>query len=323
MAAIKNWHLHQLDVNNAFLHGDLHEDVYMESPPRIAATGGHNACRLLKSLYRLKQASKQWFAKLSNALIHYGFFQGYSNSSFFIKRFKHSFIALLAYVDDVLLASDNILEIQQLKSFLHDELTIKDLGQLKYFLGLEVVRSKTGISLCQRKYAIDILEVTGLTGSKPADFPMESNLKLSTSNTLLYEDPSGYHRLVGRLLYSTITRPDLAYSAQVLTHFRATPTVSHFQAATRVLSYLKAIPGHGLFFLGSSNLHLNAFSDSDWAGCVDTQRSFTGFAIFLGNSLMSWKLKKQQSVALQQRQSIELLQLLPVKFNSSFMLYKT
>ncbi|RVX07943.1 Retrovirus-related Pol polyprotein from transposon RE1 [Vitis vinifera] len=128
-------------------------------------------------------------------------------------------MTLLVYVDDVLLASDSIMEIERLKTFLDAKFTIKDLGPLKYFLGLEVARSKTGISLCQRKYILDILEDTSLTGSKPAVFPMVSTLKLSANDTNFYEDPS------------------------VLSQFLAKPVVSHHQATIRVLRYLKATPG--------------------------------------------------------------------------------
>ncbi|RVX08047.1 Retrovirus-related Pol polyprotein from transposon RE1 [Vitis vinifera] len=219
------------------------KEVYMELPPGLAIQGEQKVCRLLKSLYGLKQASKQWYAKLSQALLSYGFVQ----------------------------ASDSILEIERLKTFLDAKFTIKDLGPLKCFLGLEVARSKTGISLCQRKYILDILKDTGLTGSKPIAFPMESTLKLSANDTNFYEDPSSYRRLIGRLLYLTLTRPDLAYYVQVLNQFLAKPAVSHHQATIRVLS--------------------------DWAGCVDTRRNVIGFAIFLGNSLISWKSKKQVTVS--------------------------
>ncbi|XP_057463867.1 uncharacterized mitochondrial protein AtMg00810-like [Actinidia eriantha] len=268
----------------------------MGLPPGLAVQGEQKVCRLLKSLYGLKQASRQWFAKVSNALISYGFVQGNSDCSLFIKKFESSFMALLVYVDDVLLASDSILEIERLKTFLDEKFTIKDLGQLKYFLGLEVARSKTGISLCQRKYTLDILEDTSLTGSKPAAFPMESTLKLSANDTNLYEDSSGYQKLISRLLCLTITMPDLAYSVQVLSQFLAKPAFSHHQAATQVLRYLKATPGQGLFFPSSSDFQLKGFSDSDWVVCVDTRRSIISFAIFLGNSLISWKLKKQVTI---------------------------
>ncbi|KAF5444958.1 hypothetical protein F2P56_034049 [Juglans regia] len=204
-------------------------------------------------------------------------------------------MALLAHVDDVLLASDDLEQIQLLKKFLHDQFTIKELGPLKYFLGLEIARSKTGISVYQRKYTLDILQDTGNIGSKPVAFPMESNLKLTADDPELYEDPSEYRRLVGRLFYLTITRPNFVYSVQVLSQFLAKPTISHHQVAMRVLRYLKATPGQGLFFSSSSKFQLKAFSDSDWVGYIDTRRS--DFEIFLGNSLISWKSKKQATIS--------------------------
>lgn len=131
----------------------------------------------------------------------------------FIKKITTSFVVLLVYVvyvDDVLLASDNLIEIQHLNTFLHDKFTIKDLGQLKYFLGLEVARSKSEISTGQKKYALDILQDTCLIGSKPVAFLMKSSIKLIANDSNLYENALAYKRLVGRLLYLTTTRPDLA-----------------------------------------------------------------------------------------------------------------
>ncbi|KAF5451155.1 hypothetical protein F2P56_031444 [Juglans regia] len=126
---------------------------------------------------------------------------------------------------------------------------------------------------------------------------MESNLKLTALDSDLYEDPSAYRRLVGRLLYFTITQLDLAYSVQVLSQVLAKPAVSQYQAAVRVIRYLKATPRQGLFFPASSELQLKAFSNSDWAGCIDTRRSVTSFAIFLSDSLISWKSKKQVTIS--------------------------
>ncbi|KAG2722890.1 hypothetical protein I3760_02G147600 [Carya illinoinensis] len=207
-------------------------------------------------------------------------------------------MVLLIYVDDVILASDSLEQIAIVKKYLHDSFTIKDLGELKYFLGIEVARSKKGISLCQRKYALDILQDSGLSASKPVAFPMESNLKLSAHDSSpLLTDPAAYRRLVGRLLYLTITRPDLAYSVQALSQFMASPTTCHLQTAHRVLRYIKATPGQGIFLAANSQLHLKGYSDSDWGGCLDTRRSITGFAIFIGDSLISWKSKKQHAVS--------------------------
>ncbi|KAF5449042.1 hypothetical protein F2P56_029530, partial [Juglans regia] len=297
IAAVKQWHLHQLDVNNAFLHGDLNEEVYMQLPPGFSTSNDPRVCKLKKSLYGLKQASRQWFSKLSSSLLNFGFTQAKSDSSLFIRQTSTSFMALLIYVD-VIIASNNLEEIATVKRFLHESFTIKDLGELKYFLGIEVARSAKGIALCQRKYALDVLEDSGFSGSKPVGFPMESNLKLTTNDpSPLLSDPVSYRRLIGRLLYLTITRPDLAYVVQALSQFMSNPHTMHLQAAERVLRYIKATPGQGLFLKASSDLHLKAYFDSDWGGCIDTRRSVTGFTIFIGDSLVSWKSKKQPTVS--------------------------
>ncbi|XP_022887310.1 uncharacterized protein LOC111403142 [Olea europaea var. sylvestris] len=207
------------------------------------------------------------------------------------------FTALLGYVDDIVVASNSIDCINSLKVFLNTEFKIKDLGALRYFLGIEVARSIKGIHLCQRKYTLDILADSGTLGSKPAKLPMDRNIKLSKESRCILSDPSIYRRLVGRLLYLTITRPDISYSVQVLSQFISKPTDLHLQAAHKVLNYLKGSPGQGILLSSSSPLQLNGYCDSDWASCPDTRRSITGFCIFLGNSLISCKSKKQSIVS--------------------------
>lgn len=175
--------------------------------------------------------------------------------------------------------------------------TIKDLGVLKYMLGIEVARSYAGIFLCQRKYILDVLHDTGYLGSKPIDTPMDSKQKFTTDSSTLLENPTECRRLVGRLIYLTITCPDIAYSLQTLSQYMSQPTTAHLAAAHRLLRYLKQTPGKGILLPRSSTLQLNGFCDSDWARCPETKRSVTGYAIYLGDSLISWKSKKQPTVS--------------------------
>ncbi|KAJ8774429.1 hypothetical protein K2173_016875 [Erythroxylum novogranatense] len=235
MAATNQWHLQQLDVNNAFLHGDLNEEVYMLMSPAI----------------------RQWFSKLTSTLLSLGYNQSASDYSLFVHTKDASLTFLLVYVDDVILTGNDLDEIDKVKAFLDTSFKIKDLGVLKYFLGLEVARSTAGIYLYQRKYTLDLLHDFGFVDCKPVKTPLvpKSTYKLRDDDALL-PDYIEYRKLVGRLLYLTSTHPDITFAVQQLT-----------------------------------------FSDSDWAGCPDSRRSVTGFCIFHGDCLVSWKAKKQTTVS--------------------------
>ena len=151
--------------------------------------------------------------------------------------------------------------------------------------------------LSQRKYTLDILAETGLLGTKPARSPIDQNHRLALDDSPMYSDPVRYRRLIGRLIYLTITRPELCYSVHVLAQFMQCPREIHWEAATRILRYLKGHPGQGIFLRQNSALQLIAYCDSDWGACPLTRRSLTGYFIFLGGSPISWKTKKQHTVS--------------------------
>lgn len=188
-------------MNNAFLHGDLNEVVYMEVPKGVVCSKGNQVCKLMKSLYGLKQASRKWYEKLTSLLITHGYNQSSSDYSLFTHSKEDGFSALLIYVDGVILAGNSLREFNRIKTILNDAFKMKDLGTLKYFLGLEVAQSKNGISIFQRKYCLDLLSETGLLGSKPAKTPLDPSVKLHQDSAEPYADVSSYRRLIRRLLH--------------------------------------------------------------------------------------------------------------------------
>lgn len=168
----------------------------------------------------------------------------------------NEFVAVLIYVDDLLVTGSSLDLINATKAFLQTQFKIKDLGVVKYFLGLEIARSPSGIYLHQKKYTLDILNDTGLLAAKPSAVPMEQNHTLlkNTSALLSVSDIKSYRRLVGRLIYLTITRPDLSYPVHVLSQFLHQPRVDHLEAAYKVCRYLKLTPGQGLLFPANNQL---------------------------------------------------------------------
>jgi hypothetical protein len=192
IATAKRWFLHQLGVNNAFLHGDLDEEVYMELPLGFKTKGESKVCKLTKSLYGLKQASRQRFSKFSTYLIDLGFSQSKADYSLFTRHQGTSFIALLVYVDDIAIASNDSVAVTSLIGILNDRFRLKDLGELKFFWGLEIARSTKGISISQRKYSLEIIQDAGLLASKPVLFPMVQNLKLSRDVGKVLSYPTPY-----------------------------------------------------------------------------------------------------------------------------------
>ena len=229
LAAQHNWHIHQLDVYNAFLQGDLDDEVYMQLPQGLSSqgesSGGSIVCRLVKSLYGLKQASRQWNMKLSEALIQSGFIQSCMDHSLFIRKKGNDIVIILVYVDDMLVTGSSISAIEETKASLHAAFKIKDIGTLKNFLGMEFHRSSKGILINQRKYALEIISELGIGAVKPAWTPLKVNAKLTTlefdslvqrGDDNMLEDKTKYQRLIGKMLYLTLTRPDISYAVQTL-----------------------------------------------------------------------------------------------------------
>ena len=237
----------------------------MQLPPGMQVSHPNQVCQLQRSLYGLKQASRQWFHRLSSFLLTHGFTQASTDHSLFLCFNDNSFTALLVYVDDIVLTGNDIMAINRITIFMDQTFKIKDLGTLKFFLGMEVARSQQGIHLCQRKYVLDILSDSGMLACHPTSKPMDctTHLQAGIGDPLSAEDSPSYRRLVGRLIYLTNTRPNISYAVQQLSQFMANPTTDHSKAASRVLRYLKSSPGCGIFFPTTGSTRLQAFSDSD------------------------------------------------------------
>ncbi|KAF5939752.1 hypothetical protein HYC85_024011 [Camellia sinensis] len=181
------------------------------SPSLADAKSNGKVCRLRKSLYGLKHPSRAWFERFAQAMLKYGFMQSQANHTLFVRHSPHGMTtALIVYVDDIVQTGDNVEEIPRLKEYLAKEFEIKDLGYLKYFLGIEVARSKYVIFICQRKYVLDLLKETGMLGGRPCDTPLELGQKLSEDQEGDLVDRERYQRLVDKLIYLSQSHPDIA-----------------------------------------------------------------------------------------------------------------
>ncbi|CAL8168114.1 unnamed protein product [Prunus armeniaca] len=298
LAANLDWPLHQFDVKNALLHGELTEEVYMDIPPSYNTTQTGTICRLRKALYGLKQLPRAWFGQFTMAMKNNGFKQCNSDHTLFLKHWKGKVTTLIIYVDDMIITGNDKQEISQLQDYLATEFEMKDLGGLKYFLGIEVARSQQGIFLSQRKYVLDLLTDTGMLDCKPADTPILQNHHLGEYPDQVPTNKERYQGLVGRLIYLLHTRPDIAYAVSVVSQFIHSPSEDHMNAVLRILRYLKSAPAKGLMFSKHGHLNIDGYSDADWAGNVTDRKSTSGYFTFVGGNLVTWRSKKQNVVAL-------------------------
>ncbi|GKA77945.1 putative RNA-directed DNA polymerase [Tanacetum coccineum] len=269
LAVTNDWPLRQLDIQNAFLHGNLKEQVYMKQPPGfIDPQRPNHICLLHKSLYGLKQAPRAWFEGLSKALFDLGFKGSKMDPSLFI--YSHGDILLYIL-------------------------------PLNYFLGIEIVPHVSGILLSQKKYILELLQSAGLSNCNLVSSPMVTSSSLSLDDA--FSNPVKYRQVVGSLQYVTLSRPDIAFAVNKVCQFMHAPTEIHWYAVKRILRYLHGTVEHGMLIRRSSSSTLQAFTDVLWKGNPDTSldafsdADWAGFAIYLGSNLISWTARKQRTVS--------------------------
>lgn len=298
VALARNWPLRQLDVKNAFLHGDLAETVYMHQPPGFVDKSKPNhVCLLKRSLYGLKQAPRTWYTKFATVAKQIGFVQSRCDSSLLIINKGYDTAYLLLYVDDIILTASTPALLSRILSGLSAAFDITDLGQLHHFLGIGVTYNDKGMFLSQQNYIADILHRASMTNCNPCNTPVDTKPKLAADEGKPVSDPSHYRSLAGALQYLTLTRPEIAFAVQQVRLFMHDPREAHLAALKRILRYLKGTISHGLQLNKSSITDLVAYSDADWAGCPSTRRSTSGYCVFLGEILISWSSKRQDTVS--------------------------
>ncbi|CAM8954016.1 unnamed protein product [Rhodiola kirilowii] len=300
IAVSRRWSLRQLDVSNAFLHGHLQQEVYMQQPPGFEDPRfPSHVCKLHRAIYGLKQSPRAWHSRLSHRIRQLGFYPSRADTSLFIYHKPGVTIYMLVYVDDIVIAGSNPTTVDHLIRSLSDTFPIKDLGRLHYFLGIQVAYNSEGQILTQKKYALDLLHRAKMENCRPTTTPISTTEKLTKNSGQLLDgnDVLKYRSMVGGLLYLTLTRPDISFAVNKVCQFLSKPTSEHWEAVKRIMRYIKGTANMGLKFQYSSRTRLSIFTDADWAGCPDDRRSTGGFAIFFGPNLISWSAKKQPTVS--------------------------
>ncbi|KAL5768311.1 hypothetical protein ACOSQ2_015094 [Xanthoceras sorbifolium] len=308
LVAMHDLELEQLDVKTAFLHGELEEQIYMQQPQGFIVEGKEDhVCLLKKSLYGLKQSPRQWYKRFDSFMIGNGYSRSnYDSCVYFRKTDDGSFVYLLLYVDDMLIAAKKLSDIDKLKKQLKNEFEMKDLGAAKKILGMEIKRNrKEGkLFLTQRGYIEKVLERFGMKNAKPVSTPLAAHFRLSaalspkTESEKRYMTRVPYSSAVGSIMYAMVcTRPDISHAVSVVSRYMSCPGKAHWNAVKWILRYLRGTSEACLEFSRSSS-SLVGFVDSDYAGDLDKRRSLTGYVFTLGGSAVSWKASLQPVVAL-------------------------
>jgi len=274
------------------------ETVYCAQPSGFEDSDHPDyVCRLNRSLYGLKQAPRAWYSRFATYLLQLGFVEAKTDTSLFVYHRGSDTVYLLLYVDDIVLTASSAGLLRRTIDALQWEFSMKDLGELHHFLGMHVQRSGGGFLLSQKQYMLEILDRAGMSDCKPCTTPVDTNPKLSAVDGAPVADPTDFRSLASVLQYLTFTRPDIAYAVQQVCLHMHDPREPHLAALKRILRYIRGTLHLGLLLRPSVQSDLLVYSDTDWAGCPDTRKSTSGYAVFLGDNLISWSSKRQNAVS--------------------------
>ncbi|GKB94703.1 putative ribonuclease H-like domain-containing protein, partial [Tanacetum coccineum] len=290
--------VYQMDVKSAFLYRTIEEDVYVHQPPGFLDPAHPNKVyKVIKALYGLHQAPRAWYETLSSFLMENCFRRGTIDKTLFIKKNKSDIMLVQVYVDDIIFGSTKKSMCTEFEDCMHKRFQMSSMGELTFFLGLQVKQQPDGIFISQDKYVADILKKFDFWSIRTATTPIESNKPLVKDEDGEDVDVHVYRSMIGSLMYLTASRPDIMFAVCACARFQVTPKASHLNAVKRIFRYLKHQPKLGLWYPRDSPFELEAFSDSDYGGASLDRKSTTGGCQFLGRRLISWQCKKQTIMA--------------------------
>nr|GEV09135.1 retrovirus-related Pol polyprotein from transposon TNT 1-94 [Tanacetum cinerariifolium] len=297
--AHKSFYVFQMDVKTAFLHGSLKEDVYMCQPEGfIDADHPSHVYKLKKALYGLKQVPRTWYDELSMFFLHNHFFKCTIDPTLFIRRFQDDILVVQVYVDGIIFGSTHPRYIQLFSDLMKSHFKMSMIGEMTFFLGLQVNQSPCGIFINQSNYMSEILKKYEMESCDLVGTPMEIKNKLNLDQNGTPVDATKYHSMIDALMYLTSSRPDIVHATCLCARYQDKPTEKHLKEVKRIFCYLRGTVNTGLWYTKDSSFELTGFSDADYAGCKDTFKSTSGGAQFLGEKLVSWSLKKQDFTSL-------------------------
>jgi hypothetical protein len=295
----KRFKVYQMDVKLAFLNGDLNEEVYMKQPEHFQLSDNPDlVCKMKKALYGFKKAPRAWYHRLDTYLKYKGFKRGIVDNNLYIKTEDNDFLIVLVCVDDIIFGCNKDSLVQWLASTMESEFEMSMIGELSFFLGLQITQRSEGMFISQEKYLREMLKRFQMEDSKPVGTPMVTGCKLSKDDDSLDVDQSSYRSMIGSLLYITTSHPEIMHVARMVGRYQSAPKQSHLLAVKRIFKYLKKTMNYGLWYPKNQNLQLSVYSDVDWANCMDERKITSGGAFFLGDSLVGWLSKKQGSISL-------------------------